>query len=99
MEMNGEWENSAKILAESLAENPNSSVSRILAESDSLLDEEGREKSFTDCVRTIKIALLEKELEKLGAQLNSVDIMSRIEMLSQIQNKKREIIELKKIKK
>lgn len=94
--LDGEWENSSRILASELCENPDPIISRILAQP-LVYDEEKQNKSLADCIKMIKKSFLEAERNELMIRWKNAGVHSEdAERLRQEYLEK--ILELKELR-
>lgn len=96
--INGEWELAADAIAKSLTENPDSTLSRILA-SPSAFNHIQQEKAVSDCISRIKIHHIKKDLNELKKQITALPAdADNTALYSAYQTKRKELLELERKK-
>lgn len=94
--INGEWELAAESIAKSLTENPDSTLSRILA-SPSAFSHAQQEKAVTDCICRIKIFHTKKELTELKNKIAELPPdADNTNLYTAYQTKRKELLELER---
>ncbi len=92
--VNGEWEHTVTQLSNMLRENPNPTLSRILA-TKSEYDHKTQEKAVDDCMKVIKRHHLQEEMDKVRAEISScADADAKRELMKKYQeifNKTRQL--------
>ncbi len=98
--VNGEWENSVKVLLDQICNEPNPALSRILSGGDNeRILEENRKKALDDCLAVIKKHHLEAEVTELLREIDSIqDENDRNEKRKLYIEKRKKLLELGKRK-
>ena len=96
MTINGEWENIPEKLGMFLIENPDSTVSIILSKDKKDYEKMNFEKATKDCLRMIKIERKKEEKEIHIKELKTANEENRKQLIQQIHNLQKEILELQK---
>ncbi|OGV52425.1 MAG: DNA primase [Lentisphaerae bacterium GWF2_44_16] len=93
MNMNDEWEFAARALSEGLTENPDPSISRILALSSNVAQSK-QDKAVSDCISRIKIRFLRDDIKKIKQDM--AQSPDNPEQMLKYQEKRKELLALEK---